>query len=156
MDSPILRTTIRWLVVLLFMVAAFLLIRGHNAPGGGFAGGLLAAAAVIITTMAIGAHEGRRLLRWAPATHIGSGLLLAAGSGFAWYFIDGTFLQAAWVAIPLGFTDVKLGTPLLFDIGVFQVVLGSVAGFALSLEEAVHPTVAEEDADADEEGTWKA
>jgi hypothetical protein len=44
--------------------------------------------------------------------------------------------QVWWkqIVVP-GFIDVKLGTPLLFDIGVYLVVLGVTLKIILPLEE---------------------
>ena len=43
MNSLILRTASRFLLILLFQFSIFLLLRGHNDPGGGFVGGYAAA-----------------------------------------------------------------------------------------------------------------
>ncbi|MFW5829937.1 MAG: MnhB domain-containing protein [Planctomycetota bacterium] len=154
--GPILRTTVRWLVPLLVLAALFLLVRGHNEPGGGFAGGLLAALAVIITAMAQDGTAARRLLRVSPTVHIGAGLLIALISGLLRIGSGDAFLHSVWVAIPLGFTKLKLGTPLIFDIGVFLVVLGAVSAFALEIAEARQEKKAMDARDAGEGASWKS
>ncbi len=134
-SSPILDITLRWLIVLLGIVSFFLLLRGHDEPGGGFSGGLLAASAVIIMTITYGADAGRKLLHFQPLSFIATGLILAVlASLFQW---NNAFMNSVWIKLPLGFTTVKLGTPLLFDLGVYVVVLGVVSSFVLEIESVV-------------------
>jgi len=57
---------------------------------------------------------------------IGGGLFIAMFSGFIPVLLEQPFLTAIWgpaVWLPL-VEKVKLGTPLIFDIGVFLVVVG--------------------------------
>ncbi len=134
-SSPILDITLRWLIVLLGIVSFFLLLRGHDEPGGGFSGGLLAASAIIIMTITYGADAGRKLLHFQPLSYIATGLILAVlASLFQW---NSTFMSSVWITLPLGFVTVKLGTPLLFDLGVYVVVLGVVSSFVLEIESVV-------------------
>ena len=133
--SPILEITLRWLIVQLGIVSFFLLLRGHDEPGGGFSGGLLAASAIIIVTIAKGAEAGRKLLHFHPLNYIAAGLLTAVLAGV--FQINLSFLSAVWIQIPLGFTTLKLGSPMLFDLGVYLVVLGVTSSFVLEIESVV-------------------
>ena len=136
--SPILEITLRWLVVQLGIISFFLLLRGHDESGGGFSGGLLAASAVIIITIANGVGAGRKLLYFQPLTYIGVGLILAILAGV--FQMGAAFLTAVWIKLPLGFTTLKLGSPLLFDLGVYIVVLGVVSSFVLEIESVASDT----------------
>jgi multisubunit Na+/H+ antiporter MnhB subunit len=110
------------------MVAAGLIVKGYAEVGDGFAAGVIVALAVGLTYVALGAEaaeEAQPMLRHAPKLAVG-GLLLALVSGF----------------FPLAFGEppvthrpgpgehvVKVGelelfTPLLFDLGVFLLVVG--------------------------------
>ena len=128
--SPIFRKAARLLMPLLLLFAGFLLWRGHNEPGGGFVGGLVAAAAFSLFMMAFGVHRARRLLYVRPMTLLGAGLLIALSSGIPAALRGQPFLTAQWVDTPL-----TLGTPMLFDIGVFLVVTGVVLMMVFSLAE---------------------
>ncbi len=128
--SPIFRTAARLLMPLLLLFAAFLLWRGHNEPGGGFVGGLVAAAAFSLYLMAFGLGRARRALFVKPMTLLGAGLLVALCSGIPAVVRGQPFLTAQWIAAPL-----TLGTPMLFDIGVFLVVTGVVLMMIFSLAE---------------------
>jgi multicomponent Na+:H+ antiporter subunit B len=134
--SLILRTATRFVFPLLVLFSVFLLIRGHNEPGGGFAGGLVAAAAFAMVAIAYGTPVARKSLRARPSTLAGVGLLIAAGSG-AWGLVRGEpFLTGQWLTIDLfAAGPVLLGSPLLFDIGVFLVVVGVVLNIVFSFAE---------------------
>jgi multicomponent Na+:H+ antiporter subunit B len=115
---------------LLLLYGIFLLLRGHNAPGGGFAGGLVVAAAYSLSSFAFGTAAARRALIVDPSRLIGVGLLLALGSGLLPVFLGKPFLTAQWFAPNMG-----LGTPLIFDVGVFSVVIGVVLTMTFILGE---------------------
>jgi multicomponent Na+:H+ antiporter subunit B len=115
---------------LLLLYGVFLLLRGHNDPGGGFAGGLVVAAAYSLSAFAFGAAAARRALIVDPSRLIGVGLLLALGSGLLPVLVGKAFLTAQWFA-----PDMGLGTPLLFDLGVFFVVIGVVLTMTFILGE---------------------
>jgi len=128
--SPIFKTGARMLMPLLLLFAAFLLWRGHNEPGGGFVGGLVAAAAFSLYLMAYGVSRARRALFVNPLTLLGVGLLVALISSIPAAVRGQPFLTARWIVQPL-----MLGTPMLFDIGVFLVVTGVVLMMIFSLAE---------------------
>jgi multicomponent Na+:H+ antiporter subunit B len=123
---------------LLLLFALFLLFRGHNEPGGGFVGGLVVAAAFVLYAIAYGVDAGRRALLVDPSTLLGAGLLVALGSGVPAALFDRPFLSATWTTVgvePAVFFDV--GTPLVFDVGVFLAVIGVVLTIVFTLAEVV-------------------
>jgi len=130
MSSSILRTAARVLMPLLLLFALFLLLRGHNDPGGGFVGGLVVAGAFALHAIAYGVPASRRALVAQPSTLLGMGLLLALVSGLPAVLRGQPFLTSQWVDV--GFA---LGTPLIFDIGVFLVVIGVVLMMTFTLAE---------------------
>jgi len=134
--SPILDMTLRWLIVLLGIVSFFLLLRGHNESGGGFSAGLVAASAVVIMTIAYGAEVGRRLLYFHPLSYIAVGLMVAVLAGMLQ--LNAAYMSSVWIKVPLGFSTLKLGSPLIFDLGVYIVVLGVVSSFVLEIESVVN------------------
>jgi multicomponent Na+:H+ antiporter subunit A len=128
--SPIFRTAARLLMPLLLLFAVFLLLRGHDRPGGGFVGGLVAAAAFALYAIAFGVQRARQALLVRPLTLLGAGLLIALVSGLPAVLRGQPFLTASWMSGP-----VALGTPVLFDVGVFLVVAGVVMMMIFSLAE---------------------
>lgn len=132
MNSSILRSLGRLLASLLLLASLYLLWRGHNAPGGGFSGGMMAAAAFVLLSVAYGPMVGWRAVRVSPLVLVPLGIAVALGSGFVGVVTGGVFLEGRWVTVEVGET-VKLGTPLLFDVGVYLVVIGVVLAVIVPL-----------------------
>ena len=139
MNSLILSAATRLLVGLMLLFSLYMLLRGHNEPGGGFIGGLIAAIGFALYATAHGTAAARRALRLDPATIAMAGLgigllagLIAALDGEAlftgqWWFVGGDETSKG----------LPLSTVLLFDIGVYLVVVGAVLTLVLTLEEEV-------------------
>jgi multicomponent Na+:H+ antiporter subunit B len=133
-QSLILSTATRYLLPLLLLFSFFLLLRGHNEPGGGFVGGLVAAAAFALYAIAIDVKATRGILKVEPRVLIGAGVLTAAFSGLLSLLAGKPFLTALWLKQPLPVLG-KVGTPLLFDIGVYLLVLGVTLMIIFALVE---------------------
>ncbi len=131
MKSIILQTATRFLMPMILLYSAFLLLRGHHLPGGGFVGGLMAAAAFALYALAFDPGEARQLLRAEPRSLIGVGLLTALGSGCVALLYGDPFLTGQWRWVGV----VKVGTPLVFDLGVYLVVLGATLAMVLTMAE---------------------
>ncbi|RCV87655.1 Na+/H+ antiporter subunit B [Billgrantia montanilacus] len=130
----ILHTAARILMPLQLLFSVFLLLRGHDEPGGGFIAGLVAAGAFTLYLFAFGVSATREVLRMVdPRDLIGIGLLLGMISVFPAWFMDQPFLTAQWWEIPG--IDFKASTPLIFDVGVYLAVLGSVLAMVMTLME---------------------
>ena len=136
MNSLILRVVSRLLVPLMLVFSVFLLLRGHNEPGGGFVGGLMAVAAFGLYSLTYGVVTARKALWVDPRTLLGLGLLFAATSGLGAAFIDRPFFTGVWFEWALA-PDylLKVGTPTLFDIGVYLVVAGGILTALFALED---------------------
>ncbi len=125
----------RLLFPVMLLVAGFLLLRGHDLPGGGFSAGMVVAIAVIVQYMMSGAEwtEARmRVLR--PRLWVGAGLLLAAGTGMAALafgrpFLTTYFAYADWPVVG----EFPTASALVFDIGVFLLVVGATLLMLVSL-----------------------
>jgi len=134
MISLILSTATRYLLPLLLLLSVYLLLRGHNAPGGGFIGGLVASSAFALYAIAHSAAKARLVLRIEPRALIAVGLLIAVASASLSLFTGQPFMTSVWFerSIPaIG----KIGTPLVFDTGVYLVVIGVNMMIILSLME---------------------
>ncbi|MFB3779711.1 MAG: Na+/H+ antiporter subunit B [Bryobacteraceae bacterium] len=132
----ILFNTARLLSPLLLVCSVLVLLRGHNAPGGGFVGGLLAAAAFSLQAIVKGTAAARRTLRVRPHALLGAGLLASLGSGVPALLAGRPFLSGSWARLTMPFGgEIEVGTVLLFDVGVYLVVLGSVLLMVFTLSE---------------------
>lgn len=139
MNSVILRVGTRYLSGLLLIFSLYMLLRGHNEPGGGFIGGLIGATGFVLYAIACGTKDARAALRIEPQTiaMVGLGIALLAGLA-AGVFGDALF-TGQWLFI--GATETEKGTPistvLMFDIGVYLVVFGSVIALVFAMEEEI-------------------
>jgi len=84
--------------------------------------------------IAHGVNASRRVLRVNPKTLVGAGLLTSCLSGLISLTGGDPFLTGLWSDKKLPFLG-KVGTPLLFDVGVYLVVLGVVTLVIFSLAE---------------------
>jgi multicomponent Na+:H+ antiporter subunit B len=130
MNSLILSAVTRLVGLLMMLFSIYLLLRGHNEPGGGFVGGLVAASAVALVAMANGAAASRRALLVEPRVLVIGGLALAVVAGILAAFAAEPFLTGLWQFVG----GLPLGTPLLFDVGVYFTVFGAVAMLILTIE----------------------
>jgi multicomponent K+:H+ antiporter subunit A len=117
---------VRLLLPLALLVAIFILLRGHNLPGGGFIAGLITAIALIMQYLANGIAWTHDRLPIDMHPVIGAGLLLATVTGlvsflFGYPFLTTTFGHFDW---PLA-GEFELASAMVFDIGVWLVVVGS-------------------------------
>ncbi|NJL08923.1 MAG: monovalent cation/H+ antiporter subunit A, partial [Methylacidiphilales bacterium] len=124
---------VRPLLPLALAVSFYILLRGHNLPGGGFIAGLVTAVALILQYIACGIDFGRARLSLDPPRLVAAGLAIATATGLASWLFGAPFLTSAHghLHLPL-IGDVELASAMLFDLGVYLVV---VAGTLLVLTE---------------------
>lgn len=134
MKSLILSTATRYLLPLLLLFSIFLLLRGHNEPGGGFAGGLVAAAAFALYAIAFSVEEAKAVLKVPPRMLLALGLMISLTSALIPAFVGKPLMTGLWSERILPVIG-KIGTPLIFDIGVYLAVIGVILLIILSLAE---------------------
>lgn len=134
--SVFFRFVARVMLPVLIVFSLMLMLRGHNEAGGGFVGGLVASSGVILMTLAYGPDEVRQRLKIDFLRLMFFGLLIVLFAGLLGLIIDGTFLQAEWwKPVIQGIGRLELGTPLLFDIGVYIIVLSVTSSIVMSMAE---------------------
>ncbi|EKV29562.1 Na(+) H(+) antiporter subunit B [Caenispirillum salinarum AK4] len=131
MSTLILRTMGRLLAAVLILFSLYMLLRGHNDPGGGFIGGLICALGIVIGSLGEGSRRARRALRIAPRLIAAAGLAVALIAGFSAALAGKPFLTGLWMTVG----GSHVGTPILFDVGVYLVVIGATLALLLALEE---------------------
>jgi multicomponent Na+:H+ antiporter subunit B len=138
------QTTARVVVPIIALVAISLLLQGHNLPGGGFIGGVLTTVAFALVYVAYGLDylEMEVLDRDVdPGTGVFEhrtvdayrrtfvfGLVLAVGTGLAGLVFAQPFLTQTFTIVedvPI-YHEVELASALVFDVGVFCVVVGGL------------------------------
>ena len=118
----------------MMVVSLYFLFAGHNAPGGGFAGGLVAGLALVVRYVAGGRYELGEAVPVEAGVLLGLGLLLAGGTGVGALLLGGEVLQTAVLEgdVPV-LGHVKFVTSLIFDVGVYLIVVGLVLDILRSL-----------------------
>lgn len=130
----ILRTVAVLGFVPLNLFAAYVFFRGHNAAGGGFVAGLCTALSLLLLVFALGLAELRRRLRFNAMKLAVAGVLLAVA----------TCLLPLAYGLPLlthlhgDIAGVYVGTPMLFDLGVYLTVIGVTLKLMIPLLNSVH------------------
>lgn len=134
--SLILRTATRGLVPVILVFAIFIMLRGHNSPGGGFIGGMVAGGAFALYLLTHDVSKAREAVPVPPQLMVAAGLATALASGLPSLWRGEPFLTGIWAEwhVP-AFGKVAVGTPLLFDLGVFILVTGMVLTILFQLAE---------------------
>lgn len=134
MNSVILQLATPYVRTLLVFFAFVALLRGHNNPGGGFIGGLLAALAIVFYSFAFDWREVQKNLLIKPEGYVTLGLAFVLSSFLPSLFKSQVLMQGVWISIPMGVLgELELGSPLLFDTGVFMAVIGVTLMFFFTL-----------------------
>lgn len=142
-------------VVMLWSV--YLLLAGHNDPGGGFAAGIVAGLALTVRYLAGGREELRAAIPVLPGWLLGIGLFLSAGNGLGSMIAGGSVLQT-WVfdvPVPL-IGKLHIVTSLVFDVGVYLVVIGLVLDILRSLGASIDQQIDDARRPDSGPGSWSA
>jgi multicomponent Na+:H+ antiporter subunit B len=112
----------------MLVIALAILLRGHNEPGGGFIGGLVAVAASALLAIILNPASALRRQPLAPLRLAMTGVGLTLLSGLPAVFLGLPYLTHLWSG--------SWSTVLLFDLGVFCAVWGTLTGYLYPLLEA--------------------
>ncbi|WP_280387874.1 Na+/H+ antiporter subunit A [Nocardia wallacei] len=132
--SMVLAMTTRLVFPTIMVLSVYFFFAGHNAPGGGFAGGLTAGLALVLRYLAGGRYELAEALPVDAGHLLGAGLALSAGTAAGSLLFGAPPLSSAIFEVTLPLVgDVKFVTALLFDLGVYLIVVGLVLDVLRSL-----------------------
>ena len=128
------RVIMQWLFPVIVVFAIYLFLRGHDLPGGGFIAGVTMSIAFILQYMASGTKWIEARLRILPLRWIGLGLIIAVTTGAASLLFGSPFLTSSfqYVDIPV-LGRLPLASALIFDLGVFVLVLGATVLMLIAL-----------------------
>lgn len=128
--SLIFRTTSHIVAALMLVFSFYLLLRGHNAPGGGFIGALIAVIGLALLMFAESPSYVQERLHYAPFSIALFGISLSLMAGGLSFAYDVPFLTGLW------WKDIlPIGTPLVFDVGIYLAIIGGVMGMLLRVNE---------------------
>ena len=116
----------RWMFPVMVVLAAYLFFRGHDLPGGGFSAGVTLSIAFLLQYLAHDVRWVEDRLTILPIRWMGVGLVIAGGTGVGAFVFGYPFLtaHAQYVNLPL-IGQVPAATALVFDAGVFSLVVGA-------------------------------
>ena len=120
-----LQTVTKVVTFIILMFAVHIFFAGHYTPGGGFVGGLLTASAIVLLMLAFGIQTVKKILPINYVIMTSVGLLVAISTAAASILFDVPFFTHAYdyFDLPL-FGETSLHSALLFDVGVYLVVVG--------------------------------
>ncbi|WP_105437485.1 monovalent cation/H+ antiporter subunit A [Neorhizobium sp. T25_13] len=123
-----------WLFPVIITFAIYIFMRGHDMPGGGFSAGLTLSIAFLLQYLAGGTRWAEDRLRILPLRWMGAGILTASATGIGAWFFGYPFLTShfQYVELPL-IGKMPAATALLFDLGVFSLVVGSTVLILVAL-----------------------
>ena len=131
----------RIILPLSLLVGVYIFLRGHNQPGGGFIAGLIVAIALLMQYMASGFAWAQNRVSMPYHCFIGLGVVIAAISGIGAWFAGYPFLTSwySYYEFP-PIEEFELASALVFDLGVFLTVVGSVMLALYSLSRIARRT----------------
>nr|WP_257713557.1 hydrogen gas-evolving membrane-bound hydrogenase subunit E [Vibrio neptunius] len=128
--SLIFATTAHIVAALMLVFSLYLLLRGHNEPGGGFIGALIAVIGFALLMFAESPQYVRDRLYYSPFRIALFGVFLSFVAGLISFVFNLPFLTGLW------WKDIlPLGTPLIFDVGIYLAIFGGVIGMLLRVNE---------------------
>jgi multisubunit Na+/H+ antiporter MnhB subunit len=137
MNSEVFRNIAGRLPFILTLISLAVLFRGHNKPGGGFIGGIIAAIPFVLYGLAFSVEKLNKKLFLSPLKFIVLGLFLASSALLFPMLIGDDAFSGIWLE-PFYAEGIKIaiGTPLMFDVGVYFLVFGVIITiFSLIIEQ---------------------
>ncbi len=129
----ILKFALKLITPVLILLSVLIYWRGHQLPGGGFIAGLVAGGALAMRDL----FTDKIIQSRTPFLFIQIGLATALLSGLIAVILGHeSFMKSVWVEVPL---IGSLGTPMLFDLGVYFIVIGFVTMAVSSLKRIGQP-----------------
>ncbi|MGE7369469.1 monovalent cation/H+ antiporter subunit A [Neorhizobium sp. NPDC001467] len=124
----------QWMFPVLITFAVYIFMRGHDLPGGGFSAGLTLSIAFLLQYLAGGTRWAEDRIRILPLRWMGAGILTATLTGIGAWFLGYPFLtsHSRYIELPV-IGKMPAATALLFDLGVFLLVVGSTVLILVAL-----------------------
>jgi multicomponent Na+:H+ antiporter subunit B len=136
-NDIILQTATRIVLFIIVLFSIYMFFAGHYEPGGGFIGGLMTSSAIVLLLLAYDIKTVSRILPFDYKKVVAVGLLFAAGTA-AGGLLFGLPMLTHWytyVTLPL-LGKLSLHTAVLFDIGVYLVVIGTTMTIIQTIGES--------------------
>ncbi|MFP4018869.1 MAG: MnhB domain-containing protein [Bacteroidales bacterium] len=128
MNSEILKMAIPVLKPLFIVVSVWLLIRGHNYPGGGFIAGLIAGSSFVLEYLAFDSSVLTRGRKNQAMVFVIVGMVFILASAVTGLVVSDYVMEGLWTRIHISELEfnLRIGTPLLFNFGIYFSVTGFI------------------------------
>ena len=124
-NDVIFQTVTKVVMFIIILYSLHLFFSGHYTPGGGFIGGLMTAGALVLLLLAFDIKTVVNTLQLDYIKLTATGLLIAVLTGIGSFFFKVPFLTHTFSYVELPFLgETALATAVLFDLGVYLVVIG--------------------------------
>src|SRR6056297_2230295 len=116
----------------------YLFLPGHNKPGGGIISGIISSTGFIFFAIIHGTKALQNIIKFQPQLFIATGLSFVFIAAFLPVITSKEILTGLWIhtKIPV-WGELHLGTPLIFDTGIFLVVIGVILTIVISIMEVL-------------------
>ena len=137
-NDVILQSVTKVVVFIIFTLAIYLFVSGHNNPGGGFVSGLILASAFALLFLAFDTETIRKGIPIDFKLIAASGAFIVVACGLAAVLFGEAFLYQTFTTyeLPL-FGETEFATVMIFETGVALAVVGVVVTIILSISEDV-------------------
>lgn len=138
MRNILLEKIVKLFLKVMLIFSVYLLFRGHNNPGGGFISGIIASTGFIFYAIIFGTGSVKKMIGLSSRKWMGLGLLVVLITAILPVLFSKEVLTSLWVPgdFPI-LGALHIGTPLLFDTGVFLVVSGMILTIVISIMEVL-------------------
>jgi len=128
--SNILEQVAPYIFFIVNIFSLYLLFRGHHLPGGGFIAGLASGISFILLSLGIGQKKLINMIKVGLYPLCLFGFLISLISAFLPLFLGKTFFTHQFLS---GY----ISTPMLFEIGIFIIVLSMSVSIVFSMRNTV-------------------
>lgn len=136
-NNVILQTATKILLFVIILFSVYMFFAGHYEPGGGFIGGLMTSAAIVLLLLAYDIKTVSGFLPFDYKKVVAVGLLFAGATtvGGLLFGMPALTHWFTYVDLPL-LGKTSLHTAVLFDIGVYLVVIGTTMTIIQTIGES--------------------
>ena len=138
MTTIIAKTISRGVLLICIMFSIYLMLNGANYPGGGFVGGVLFACSIVLVYVIYGMKYINTRLRPNWLIWVGYGLLFASLTAITPMLVNHHYFRSAFEFFHIEFFGIHIGhfelaSAMMFDIGVYFTVIGSLLFITTSI-----------------------
>lgn len=135
--SPILSAVSKYVFILVNILALYIFFKGHNEPGGGFIAGVASAISFILLGLTLGFKQAKEIIGIDPIKLAVMGVSVAYATAVSPIFFGYPFLYHKMIHLHVPILgDYHIGTPFLFDLGVYLAVVGVIVKMIFVFSDA--------------------